>query len=255
MEELIQVEYRGPVAIVTMNSLPLNLLGRGLLNALRKTFIELEKNKDLRAIILRSGIEKAFSAGADAKHFGDFDPGVNGEWGRGIFNIIDGMPVPVIACINGYCYGGGMELALACDFRYVAEDASMGLTEANLGLIPAWGGAARLPWLIGEANAKMLFFTAARISGQEALQYGVAQKCVPADQLLDSALELANLIATKAPKSIAAVKNVFRAERQAIYGAGMLAEAVESRICTASEDTKEGLAALREKRAPQFKNK
>lgn len=254
-EEKLLVEYHGSVAVVTMNAPPLNLLGFDMLLALRQTFVQLSRNKDLRAIILTGSGEKAFCAGADAKHFGDFAPGVNTSWGQDIMNVIEACPVPVIAAIHGYCLGGGVELSLACDIRIAAETTVMRLPESGLGLIPAWGGTTRLPWFIGEANAKLLLFTGEDISGKQALELGLVQKCVPKEQLMDTCMELAQKIATRAPKSIDAIKKVIHTSRQAIFGGSLIAERENSSICINSEDTKEGLAALREKRQPVFKNK
>ena len=253
-EEKVLVEYRGAVAVVTMNAPPLNLMGFDMLLALRQTFLNLSKDKSLRAIILTGSGEKAFSAGADAKSFRDFAPGVNGAWGQSIMTLIENSPVPVIAAIHGYCLGGGIELSLACDIRIAAENTLMRFPESGLGMLPAWGGATRLPWLIGEGNAKLLMFTGEDVTAQRAFELGLVQKYVPKEKLMDTCMELAQKIAARAPKSMTAIKKVMHTSRQGIFGGSFLTEQEQNTLCAASKDIGEGLAALREKRQPVFKN-
>lgn len=254
-EEKLLVEYReGGIAIVTLNSPPLNLLDFDLLLALRQTFLKLSRDKDLRVVILTGTGEKAFCAGMDTKSTGVYAPGVNTVWGESIMNTIENCPVPVIAAMHGYCLGGGLEMTLACDIRIATETTVMRFPEAGLGLTPAWGGNSRLPWLIGEGNAKMMMYTGYDFSGREVFEMGLVQKCVPKEQLMDTCMELAQRIATRAPKSLAAIKKTIHTSRQSILGASLLAEQENTFICINSKDTKEGIAAMIEKRKPVFKN-
>ena len=242
------------VALVTLDRPPLNLMSPELLYETRDALIELANDDTMRCIVL-TGSQRAFCAGADVTTFGVFPRDMNSIIGQNIYNAIENVRVPMIAAIEGHCLGGGLELALCCDIRYASETAKIGLTEANLSLIAAYGGMTRLPWLIGEANAKLMFYTAARLSGQEAKDYGVVQKVCKPEDLIDEALELAHLIATKAPRSMTAGKQVFHAFREEMFAAGMRREDAGGRFASRSLDCKEGMAALKEKRQPKFQNK
>ena len=242
------------VVLMTLNNGPLNLMSPDLLFQLRDCFTELSADDTMRCVVL-TGNQRAFCAGADVNTFGVFPKGTNTIIGQNCYNQVENCRLPIIAAIEGHCLGGGLELALCCDIRYASETAKIGLTEANLSLIAAYGGNTRLPWLIGEANAKRMFYTAARLSGQEAVRYGVCQEVYPPEQLVEKALELAHLIATKAPRSITAAKRVMNGFRNDAFAAGFAREAEIGPYASKSLDCKEGLAALREKRQPKFQNK
>ncbi len=242
------------VALVTLDNPPLNLMSPDMLYELRDTLVALGNDDTMRSIVL-TGSQRAFCAGADVNTFKTFPRDMNTVIGQSIYNSIENVRVPIIAAIEGHCLGGGLELALCCDIRYASETAKIGLTEANLSLIAAYGGMTRLPWLIGEANAKRMFYTAARLSGQEAKEYGLVQEVCQPEELIDKALELAHLIATKAPRSIAAAKQVFHQFREELFAAGMRREDRGSLFACRCEDGKEGILALKEKRQPVFKNK
>jgi len=252
--KLLKVEIKDRVAIVSLNNPPLNLITLDMLSELRATILELGANKELRCIIL-TGEGKNFSAGMDTVGFGQLPPGVNTPMGQMVANTLEHCPLPIIAAINGYALGGGLELILACDIRIAAENAKMGLVEASIGLIASYGGLTRLPWLIGEGNAKKLFFTAEKISGVEAQEYGLVDEAVPEDQLLDKALELANRIAVNAPRSIAFAKEMMFEFREPLFGASLLSEQIGGPLTGKSQDYKEGWAAFKEKRTPNFQNK
>lgn len=242
------------VALVTLDRPPLNLMSPEFLYETRDVMVELSDDDTMRAIVL-TGSERAFCAGADVNTFQVFPRDMNSIIGQAIYNTIENVRLPIIAAIEGYCLGGGLELALCCDIRYASETAKIGLTEANLSLIAAYGGMTRLPWLIGEGNAKRMFYTAARLSGQEAKEYGLVQEVCKPGELVDKALELAHLIATKAPRSITAGKKVFNAFRADLFAGSMVREDDLSRFAARTEDCREGMLALKEKRPPVFKNK
>lgn len=145
--------------------------------------------------------------------------------------------------------------ALSCDIRIASEEAKIGLTEANLGLIAGYGGATRLPWLIGEGNAKLMIYSADKFTGAEAKELGVVQFVVPREGLMDKAMALAEKFASKGPLSISVSKEIFHAARQSALGAGFRQESISGAKIRGSEDAKEGIRALREKRKPEFKNK
>ena len=253
--DLLKFErFDGGVMLITLNNPPLNLMTPALMQQLNDALKELSADDTMRAVVL-TGSTRSFCAGADVTSFNIFPKGTNTQLGQMFYRQIEDCRLPIIAAIDGHCLGGGLELALCCDIRYASETAKIGLTEANLSLIAAYGGNTRLPWLIGEANAKRMFYTAARLSGQEAVRYGVAQEVYPSDELIDKALELAHLIATKAPRSVTAAKAVMNGFRNDAFAAGMRRENEWCFYASRSEDCKEGMAALREKRQPKFHNR
>ena len=251
---LTMERFEDGVVLMTLNNPPLNLMTPDLLFELKEVFKELSEDDTMRAVVL-TGSKRSFCAGADVNTFGAFPKGTNTIIGQDIYNSLENCRLPIIAAIDGHCLGGGLELALCCDIRYASETASIGLTEANLSLIAAYGGMTRLPWLIGEANAKRMFYTAARLSGEEAVRYGLAQEVYPSEELIDKALELAHLIASKAPRSITAAKKVMNGFRQDAFAAGLYRENELNSFVARSQDVGEGLRALREKRKPNFQNK
>lgn len=253
--KLVKIDrFDDGVALLTLQNGPLNLMSPDLLFELRDLFQELSDDVDMRAVVL-TGSQRAFCAGADVTSFKVFPEKTNTIIGQSVYNNIESCRLPIIAAIEGHCLGGGLELALCCDIRYASETAKIGLTEANLSLIAAYGGNTRLPWLIGEANAKRMFYTAARLSGEEAYRYGVVQEYYPPDQLIEKALELAHLIATKAPRSVTAAKAVMNGFRNDAFAAGMRRENEWCFYASRSEDCKEGMKALKEKRQPIFHNR
>ncbi len=257
MEEqhLVRVEHKGPVVIVTLDNPPLNLLTPALLDQLKTAFETLGKDDTARAVIVTGAGDRAFCAGADTRTFGQLPSGAGGVYGKAVMDIVESSRLPVIAAIDGYALGGGLEVALACDIRIASQEAKIGLTEANLGLIAGYGGATRLPWLIGEGNAKLMIYSGDKFSGQEAKELGVVQFVVPREELMDRAMALAEKFASKGPISIAVSKEIFHAERQGPLGAGFRQESISAGKIRGSEDAKEGIRALREKRVPVFKNK
>jgi len=254
-QQLIRVERKGAVAIVWLDNPPLNLLSPELLGQLRETIEALAKDDDVRAAIITGAGDRAFCAGADTRTFGQLPKGSNGVYGRMVMDTVETCRLPVIAAIDGYALGGGLELALSCDIRIASEEAKIGLPEANLGLIAGYGGATRLPWLIGEGNAKLMIYSADKFSGQEAKELGVVQFVVPREELMEKAMALAEKFASKGPRSIMASKEIFHAARQSAVGPGFRQEYISGGLVRGTEDAKEGVRAMREKRQPVFKNK
>ncbi len=200
--EFLKWRAEDGVAIVTINRPPANALAQQLIRELDELMTEVEHNNDVRVVLLH-GEGRFFSAGADIKEFtyvSSEQQAVNlAENGQAVFDRLESFPKPVIAAIHGAALGGGLELAMSCHIRYVAEDAKLGLPELNLGIIPGFGGTQRLPRYVGLAKAAEMIFTGEPISGAEAVQWGLANKAVPQEELLPQALELAKKIAKKSP--------------------------------------------------------
>ena len=252
--ENILIQKEGKVTIVTLNRpQSLNALNKQTLKELSTIMEELNHDDSIRAIILTGAGEKSFVAGADIKEFSDFGQEKAEELARTgqdeVFNKIESMSKPVIAAINGFALGGGLELAMACHFRYASENAKLGLPEVTLGLIPGYGGTQRLPKLVGKGMANEMIFTAKMISGQRAKEIGLVNEVFPLEELLTKTLETANVIAKNSPmgisKAIAAVNN-----SDTDYGFDTEIQSFGELFDLA--DKKEGVAAFLEKRKPEF---
>jgi enoyl-CoA hydratase len=172
-----------------------------------------------------------------------------------IFDVMASFPKPVVAMINGYCLGGGCELAMSCDIRIAADNARFGQPEVNLGLIPGGGGTQRLPRLVGSGQAMRLILTGDMISATEALQIGLVDQVVPGDQLRSATLELAAKIAAKSPLTLRVAKQAVRASERLAIEEGLLYERDLFCLCFSSEDKEEGVAAFLGKRAASWKGR
>jgi enoyl-CoA hydratase len=194
----------------------LNVINREMLDALHAQFKELEHDKEVRAVILTGAGERAFCAGADVTQFPSLtalDAEELMRYGQVVFEQIDECPKPVIAAINGYALGGGLELALACDFRIVAQNAKLGQPEITLANLPGWGGTQRLPRTIGEPLAKELILTGRLVDAQEALTFHLAHRICEDGDVLDASLRFASQFVQYAPAPIALAKRAIHATR------------------------------------------
>lgn len=230
----------------------LNALNRDVMNDLHDIFAELEDREDVRSVIITGAGPKSFVAGADISEFVGLSGGEGMELarrGHDIFFKIENFSKPVVAAVNGFALGGGCELAMACHFRIASENAKFGQPEVNLGLVPGYGGTQRLVQLIGKGRAMELLMTGNTIDAQTALQYGLVNHVVPADQLLARATELLQTINTKAPVALAlCIKSA-----NAVYDKNGFEVELESfGHCFETNDMKEGTSAFLEKRKPQF---
>jgi len=247
-------EITGHIACVTLCNPPINTLTIDILSEIKACFEELGKNRDLRAVIF-TGSGKSFIAGADINSFAGRKGDEISRYGQDALRAIEECPLAVIAAINGYALGGGVELALCCDIRLASDTAKLGLPEAALGIVPTYGGLTRLPLLIGEAQAKRLMFTAERITAQEAEKIGLVQSVYPQVELMGKAMELAEKIAKNAPIPIALIKKEMLRARSISFEDRLLAEnAIALYTLEETEDCKEGIAAFHEKRSPIFRN-
>lgn len=249
------IEKADKVAVVTLNRpQALNALNKELLSELSSFFDAAQDDKDIRVVILTGSGEKSFVAGADIKEFSDF----NGEQGMQlaqvgqdmVFNKIENFPKPVIAAVNGFALGGGLELAMASHFRIASDNARLGLPEVTLGLIPGYGGTQRLPKLIGKGRAAQMIFTAEMVPAQRAYEMGLVNEVVPQAELLDRAKKIASKIASNSSDAIAkAIKAVNASDTDA----GFNLEIKSFGELFEGEDFKEGVSAFLEKRKPEFK--
>ena len=229
-----------------------NALTPEMLEQLEQILIALDSDRDVRVVLLAAVGERSFCAGADIKRFKALQPlDMWAHWtrlGHRVFDRLAGLRQPTIAAVTGDAYGGGFELALACDLRIVAEDATLGLTEVNIGALPGWGGNGRLRDLIGTGRAKELIFTGEPLTAERALGWGVANQLAPRSKVIDAAQALADKIAGRAPIAVQMAKqaidsgDAFRAMEQ-----------VSSAATAFTEDAAEGFASFTEKREPHYR--
>jgi len=259
---LVLVERRSHAAFVTMNRPDAaNALSKGLVAALEGAFqglaADLKRGEDVRAVVL-TGAGRAFSAGADLKERRAMT--LEQTWGfldelNRLMNLVAAFPRAVIAAINGAAFGGGLELALACDLRIAADSAELGLTEVRLGVIPGAGGTQRLARIASVAAAKELILTGRRVRAQRAYALGIVSDVVPAENLADAAGKLAEDIAAAGPLAVSAAKRAIDGGAALPIADGLALEAACYEEVLASDDRNEGLAAFAEKRVPLFKGK
>jgi enoyl-CoA hydratase len=246
---LIDVSRDGAVAVVTVDRQDaLNALDVATLTELRDRLAEVASDSGVRAVVLTGAGEKAFVAGADIKYMSGLDPEQAKGWGalgHEAASLLETMPKPAIAAVNGFALGGGCELALACDIRYASSRAKLGQPEINLGIVPGWGGTQRLARVCGIGAAKELIFTGRNVDAEEALRIGLVNAI--ADPVLDRALETAHELAAKSPVALALAKRLIN-----MAPAALDREAEEFGDLFSSEDAREGLAAFVEKRRPNF---
>jgi enoyl-CoA hydratase len=250
----LKVDIREGIAIVT-NDRPetLNALNSNFFHEMDDLLDNLSVNKEVRIMIL-TGAGKAFAAGADISEMADMTPEQGkafSQLGQRIFRRFFSMEFPVIAAINGFALGGGLELTLGCDIRIASTNAKFGQPEVNLGMIPGYGGTQRLPRLIGLGNALYLLMTAERIGAEEALRMGLIQKVVEPGQLMEEALKIARTILSKGPEAIRKVKYVTRRGIQEDFMKGCELESQYFSTQFKAEG-EEGMKAFLEKRKPDW---
>ncbi len=217
-----------------------------------------EKDENVRVIIFTGAGDRAFCSGLDLNIIRGVSPVRGAETsrlGQYLCDRVEALGKPVIAAINGFALGGGLELAMACDLRIASETAQVGQTELNVGLIPGWGGTQRLPRFVGKAVAKEMIFTGKRIDAKTAEKYGLINMVVPPDQFMAKVKELAALIAEKAPTAVRFCKSLVNSSIETPPEAGMWQEAEAFGLVASTEDFREGVAAFLEKRKPQYKGK
>jgi enoyl-CoA hydratase/carnithine racemase len=258
-DNVLLVEEDAGIATLTLNRPEvMNSLNIPLLHALRERIESFRFRRDLRVIIITGSGEKAFCSGADLKERATLNQDQVREYIytiRNLFTSIEELNKPVIAAVNGIALGGGTELALASDIRIATTNASMGLTETRLAIIPGAGGTQRLPRLIGKGKAKELIFTGQRIDGQEALEIGLINQVCEPDGLLEACWKMAAMICETGPVAIEQAKYAINYGLETDMHTGLAIESNAYWVCIPTEDRLEGLAAFKEKRKPVYKGR
>ena len=251
---MIDVARDGGVATVTIDRQDaLNALDVATLTQLRDRLLELAGDAAIRVVVITGAGEKAFVAGADIKYMSGLDVDQAKEWGalgHETGRLLETMPKPTIAAINGFALGGGCELAVACDIRYAASGAKLGQPEVNLGIMPGWGGTQRIARLCGLGVAKELIFTGRIVDAEEALRIGLVNAVH--DPVLDKARAVGALLASKSPIALRLMKELANRALAGDHARNLEGEGEAFGELFSGEDAKEGLAAFVEKREPKF---
>ncbi|HAA33809.1 MAG TPA: crotonase [Firmicutes bacterium] len=259
MYQFLKLEKEPPLAYITINRPEvMNALSNALTEELGQAFDEVEKDEEIRVLIITGAGEKAFMAGADIKEVQERDFVLGRKQTRRrqeVLNKLAEMPIPVIAAVNGFALGAGLEMAIACTLRIASTNAKMGSPEVNLGIIPGDGATQRLPRLVGFGRAMELVLTGGMIDAEEAYRIGLVNKVVPLENLMDEVKKLANLLASKPPLALQYAKEAVNRSMEVGLYEGMAHESYLHALACASEDKKEGVAAFLEKRKAQFKGK
>lgn len=256
----VLLEKKGPYAVATIHRPEaLNALNSQVLADLAELLDTVEADEEIRVLVITGAGEKAFVAGADIGEMSTLTKAEGeafGKKGNDVFRKLETLPVPTIAAVNGFALGGGCELSMACDIRLASEKAKFGQPEVGLGIIPGFGGTQRMARIIGTGPAMELIYTADTIDAQRALEIGMVNHVVPADQLMDEAMKLAQKICTNAQKAIRASKLAIRRGIDCDISTAVSYEALAFATCFGTEDQKEGMQAFLEKRKEKhFKNK
>ena len=254
--ENLRLERDGPVAVLTVNRpAVLNALNTPTTDELRHAILDLRHDRSVRVVIITGAGEKAFIAGADINELAALRPAEGKEHaqrGQHVFDLIENMGKPVIAAINGFCLGGGCELAMACTLRIAADTARIGQPEINLGIVPGYAGSQRLPRLVGKGVALDLLLTGRQVKADEALAIGLVNKVVPAAQLMTAAKELAAELASKAPIAVRYIIEAVNRGLEIPFDKAQIHEATLFGLVASTADMREGTRAFLEKRKAQF---
>jgi enoyl-CoA hydratase len=259
MGNYVEVQVENKIAVLTIMNPPLNVLSKKVFQELGEAFESLRTNDEAVAVLITGAGSKAFVAGADIKEFPEMmsNPRMIEEVmaTHEVLNSIDSFPKPTIAVLNGLTFGGGCELALACDIRIAEEHAQIGLPEIKLGLFPGGGGTQRLPRLIGEAKAKELMYTGEPVSAEEAARIGLVNKMAASGEGMKTARELADKIAGHSLQALSRIKQAVDDGLDRTLEEGVKLEARLFEEVFRTEDIQEGVKAFIEKRKAEFKHR
>lgn len=253
--QYLLVDIENKTAVVTINRPPVNALNAQVFKELGQVIDELDVNPDVNVIVLTGSGEKAFVAGADINEMADANLVTvvnNNKVSRSVFTKIENSTKPIIAALNGLALGGGLELALSCDLRISSDKAKFSFPEVGLGIIPGGGGTQRLQKIIGQGRAKELLYFGDMFDAAQALDWGIVNKVVPAEELLSSAIEWADKLAKKPPVALQMVKLAVNTGSNTDVESGLIIETTCFNTSFATEDAKEGLIAFVEKRKPVY---
>jgi len=255
----ILLEVSDSIGILTLNRPEsLNALNTEVVEELEIALGEMEQNTAVKVVVITGAGEKAFVAGGDIKEMANMDPVAGrafAQRGHQMIQYVEKMKKPVIAAVNGYALGGGLELALACDFIYAAENAQLGLPEVTLGIMPGFGGTQNLARLIGPNRAKEMIFSGKQLTAQQARDWGIVNEVVPAEELMARVTEIAKKIAHNGTLGVAAAKDAVANGQNMSKEDGLRYEGALFGLLFATEDQKEGTRAFIEKRPAEFKSK
>lgn len=250
------VEDKGNVRVITLNRpQELNSLNSELLSELDSAMAAAAGDRQVKVIII-TGAGKAFAAGADISQMATMNAAEGksfGAFGSAVFRRIETLGKPVIAAVNGYALGGGCELAMACDIRIGSSKAKVGQPETNLGITPGFSGTQRLARIVGMGRAKEMIFTGEPVDAMEAWRTGLFNKVVEPEELMDTAMAMAEKIAGKAPLALTYAKEAVNQGYEADLDTGIALEANLFGLCFSTRDQKEGMRAFLERRPPEFK--
>ncbi|THB75865.1 MAG: enoyl-CoA hydratase/isomerase family protein [Desulfobacteraceae bacterium] len=253
----IILDIQDQIATISFNRpKALNALSNELFDELDQAVGQIRNNKEIKVLILTGAGDKAFVAGADISELAAMDALKSkffSKKGQDVMGQLETLPIPVIAAVNGYALGGGLEAAMVCDFIYASEKAVFGLPEITLGLIPGFGGTQRLARLVGNNMAKELIFTGKSLTAAEALEVGIVNKVCPPESLMDEVMSTAVKIARMGRVALRAAKETVHYGSQVDLETGCKIENDNFGLCMASPDAKEGTSAFLEKRKPEFK--
>lgn len=256
-EDLVLLEVEEYMGTVTINRpKQMNALNTDVLYKLREVLLECGRREDVKVIIITGAGEKSFVAGADIAEMKEMSPRggmLFAETGQSVFSLIEQIPKPVLAAVNGYALGGGTELAIACDITLASEKARFGTPEVNLGVFPAFGGTQRLTRLLGKARAKEIIFSGEMFDATRALAIGLINRVCPPEELMEETRNLARTIMSKGPVAIELAKKSIETGFDLDLSKALLVERSLFAQCFDTEDQKEGMAAFMDKREPEFK--
>ncbi len=256
--DYVKVEHEGGVAVVTIDRQEkMNALNAQVQEEITEAFASIPPG-EVRAAVITGAGEKAFVAGADVggmEQMSALEVREFGRIGTRMMQAIEGAPFPVIAAINGFALGGGLEIALACDIRIAAENARLGFPEVTIGIMPGAGGTQRLPRVVGSGVARELVFTGRMVDAREAKEIGLVDRLVGEGEALEAAKELARQIAKNAPLAVRNAKTAMNIARNTDLASGIEHEGDLFALLFATEDAKEGMAAFAERRKPEFKGR